>query len=216
MGNAWKDFKGKETPATNQLSPNLENYLRKGKILLDLGCGYGRFSSYFKDCGCTVYGIDINANCIEQAKENSDNEGIIFEVQDAAKTNYRDNLFDVIVSQAVLGTMELSLRQDVLKEVFRILKPEGIFHLGEFGRKENYEEKYAEMAKITGEYGTHIKYFPDGTERFRTHHFEKQELEDLISVSGLKIIRTEELMFRTISGKIQQGYIVFSTKQEER
>ena len=211
-GNAWKKFKGKETPATNQLSPNLDEYFKQGAVLLDLGCGYGRFSSYFRDCGCKVYGIDINANCIEQAKKNPDNQGIIFEVQDATKTTYQNNMFDIIVSQAVLGTMELSLRQDVLREVSRILKPKGVFHLGEFGRKENYEKKYTEMAKITGEYGTHIKYFPDGTERFRTHHFERKELEDLVSGCGLKLIKTEEPKFQTISGKIQQGYIVFATK----
>lgn len=107
--------------------------------------------------------------------------------------------------------MSLDDRENLLRECSRILKPKGVIQIAEFGLTQNKEE-YLEHAKATGEYGTVIVKNPDGSERFRTHNFAREELEQLITQAKLQVLYDESLDFTTVSGSKHPGHIFLCQK----
>jgi ubiquinone/menaquinone biosynthesis C-methylase UbiE len=210
--NEWKNMKGKEVPSTSEYSEKLLDYLLPNKVVLDIGCGYGRLSLIIKEKGCRVYGIDINKNAIKEAKNNPNLESVKFSVQDAKRTNFSNNFFDVVVSQAVLACMDKKERRKVLKEVYRILKPEGILSISEFGMKSADKLRYEKDALITKEYGTVIVGSNRNAQKFRTHNFNKAELKLLLKETRFKIIHYENPGFVTIHDNQHPGHIFICQK----
>lgn len=103
-----------------ELSGNL-----KDKVVLDAGCGDGWYSAQMIDAGAKVYGTDYSGKAISFAK-------II--VPDAEFTDgslldlpYEDDFFDVIFSFQVLEHIPPSDLPQAIKEVYRVLKPGGLF-----------------------------------------------------------------------------------------
>ncbi len=209
----WKQFEGKKVVATSQFSGKIFDFLPNTGKVLDLGCGNGRLSKQIKDKGYEVWGIDVNKDAINVAKNDSDLFGIIFSVQDATKMEYEDNFFDGVIEQAVLACMDKSDRQLVLREIYRIIKKGGILSIGEFGMKPNREEKYKADALIAGEYGTMIIRKEDGTEWFRSHNFTQEELEELIKEAGFEIIDYMNPVFKTFHGNPQPGHQYLAKKK---
>ncbi|HLA23250.1 MAG TPA: methyltransferase domain-containing protein [Candidatus Nanoarchaeia archaeon] len=210
---SWQKMKGKNVPSTSHLSERILEYLRPKSAVLDLGCGFGRLSGFFDARGFEVYGIDINDLAIEEAKRNEELQRVRFSVQDATNTNFTNDFFCGIVSQAVLACMSLEDRKKVLRECCRVLEPRGVIQIAEFGLIENKEE-YFEHAKITGEYGTVIVKNQDDSEKFRTHNFAKEELESLITEVKLQILHYENPDFITISKNQHPGHIFICQKSD--
>lgn len=100
----------------------IEKYVDlKGKRILDLGCGIGRYSQNFKDLGGEVFGLDVDEEKIEIAKKI--NPGINFLASRAENLPFSDNFFDVIFVNEVLEHVEDDKK--AVKELFRTLKPGG-------------------------------------------------------------------------------------------
>jgi demethylmenaquinone methyltransferase/2-methoxy-6-polyprenyl-1,4-benzoquinol methylase len=92
--------------------------LKRGSLILDVGCGTGDLLRELKRSGLDSVGIDLSLNMI---KEN-DNLGSI--VQGIAENlPFKDNCFDGVVSGFSLRNF-VSL-DDFFKEAFRIIKPGG-------------------------------------------------------------------------------------------
>ena len=115
----WENF---ETKIVNELIDV------KGKVVLDLGCGGGRYALLVYKKAKKIIGIDISDNLIEIAKEKlSPAMPIEFLVADATNTCFKDKYFVVVVS---LGMFEyLEDPSPFLVEINRILKPGGEFLL---------------------------------------------------------------------------------------
>lgn len=107
-------------------------YFDKSDNILDVGTGCGRFAigAYTKGYK-NMSGIDMNARFIERAREISSHKScnIDFFVQNAEHTTFKDKTFETVIftsdgfSQIPGNDNKLS----VLKEIYRIMKPEGIF-----------------------------------------------------------------------------------------
>jgi len=110
----------KRANAVERLIPNK---LRKGRIL-DLGCGRIPFfliNTKFKE----KYGVDPSLKRI-------DSQNMIlkkFFLDHKTKLPFKNNFFDVIIMLAVFEHIEPNHLTDILKEIKRILKPNGIFIL---------------------------------------------------------------------------------------
>lgn len=93
---------------------------------LDLGCGDGlsaRFvSSYFPKT--KYFGLDISKNSIEKAKQRN-LPGADFRLYDGVTIPFEDNTFDVVFMACVMHHIVPSLRDNILKEIKRILKENG-------------------------------------------------------------------------------------------
>lgn len=109
-----------------------EKYISKNDKVLDLGCGAGRTTiNLFKNGYNNIIGLDIADKLINYAKDYSSTHklNINFVVGNATKLEYEDNTFDVVIfsfngMQCIPG---LENRRNVLKEVYRVLKPGGYY-----------------------------------------------------------------------------------------
>jgi ubiquinone/menaquinone biosynthesis C-methylase UbiE len=107
-----------EVPATTSLIDNV-----KGKNVLDLGCGTGMHTKILKRRGADVWGLDISPKMIEIAR--NDIKGVDFKVGSANKLPYKPKFFDIVV--AGLCVSYFKNLDKALKEVYRVLKKDGIF-----------------------------------------------------------------------------------------
>lgn len=97
----------------------------QGKVL-EIGCGGGAFCRAIKKhrTDLKVIGCDINQKVLQVAKKIDG--GIIYKQADVYQLPFKDNSFEVAVSFDVWEHLEFP--EKAFKEVFRVLKPEGIFH----------------------------------------------------------------------------------------
>lgn len=111
-----------------------------GTIVLDIGCNDGSLGSLLNDKGCVVYGVDVVGELVDIAKD----RGILAEVGNAENLPFGGDKFDAVVMAEVME--HLYNPDDALREVVRVLKPNGLFlgsvphskgYLGE-GKKADY------------------------------------------------------------------------------
>jgi SAM-dependent methyltransferase len=111
------------------LSEKVDN---KAFQFLDFGCGDGALAQWFYQYfpQAHYFGVDISAESIAVAK-NKNIKGAQFEVFDGIKLPFPDNTFDSCMAACVFHHIDASLHGEVLKEILRVLKPQGIFYLWE-------------------------------------------------------------------------------------
>ncbi|MBO4686919.1 MAG: class I SAM-dependent methyltransferase [Clostridiales bacterium] len=96
-----------------------------GEKVLDLGCGYGSYTEYFRSIGGCVTGVDGASAMIELAKEKYPDSA--FDVVDMTEAlPFENESFDIVFCNQVL--MDIEPVEHVLAEVVRVLKPGGIFY----------------------------------------------------------------------------------------
>ena len=95
--------------------------LQDGALMLDHGCGRGHFSSMFTNLGYQVASADI----LEEALSTLDSDKKA--VCNLAKLPYKDNTFDGVLSLDVFEHLRPNTMDTVINEVFRVLKPGGVF-----------------------------------------------------------------------------------------
>lgn len=109
--------------------------IKKGDVVIDLGSGAGNDCFVArKETGETgkVIGIDFTEAMIAKARENADKLGfhnVEFRLGDIEKMPVSSNMADVIVSNCVLNLVPN--KNNVLKEIFRVLKPEAHFSISD-------------------------------------------------------------------------------------
>lgn len=97
-----------------------KHYLKgKQKKILDLACGAGR--DYFKNYG-EVVGVDLIKGPLIIAKKNYQ------QVIQAGISSlpFPDNYFDYVVSSDIFGHIRLQDKDNIIKEILRVLKPGGL------------------------------------------------------------------------------------------
>ena len=104
------------------LMPLLPN--RNDLTVVDLGCGTGFFTELLSTRYDQVIGIDISAKMLEFTKGNRSDD-IRLVAGDAFKMPFQDNSIDCIYSNLVIQWC--NPLDEAVKEVFRVLKPGGLF-----------------------------------------------------------------------------------------
>tara|TARA_Y100000034_G_scaffold79823_1_gene95818 strand:+ start:25609 stop:26226 length:618 start_codon:yes stop_codon:yes gene_type:complete len=97
-----------------------------GEKILDLGCGPGRDSVYFKEKGFNPVCVDLSKEMIDLCKEKDLQAYQI----DLENISFKNNSFDGIWAYASLLHILKKNLPCVLLEIKRILKTNGIFYLG--------------------------------------------------------------------------------------
>lgn len=95
------------------------SYFNHCSRILDIGCGLGRFLSFFPK---KSIGIDINVDSIEKCKQN----GLQAIKSDVTKLPFENETFDGIRCSHIIEHFLPQEVYKVLKEVARVLKPGGI------------------------------------------------------------------------------------------
>jgi ubiquinone/menaquinone biosynthesis C-methylase UbiE len=102
------------------------------KRVLDLGCGTGRHLIFLAGKKFDVYGFDISEHGIKIAKKWLKRQGLKanFKVGNIyKKLPYKNNYFDAIISTQTLHHGKIIEIRKLLKEMKRILKPNGLIFI---------------------------------------------------------------------------------------
>jgi len=101
--------------------------LRDEKIL-DIGCGRGWQLAKLIRWGASaenLFGIDLLSDQVERAKHNLPPQ-VILEVGSAAYLDHPDETFDIVLQFTVFSSiLQDKMREDVAREMLRVLKPTG-------------------------------------------------------------------------------------------
>ena len=108
--------------------------VKDSEHVLDIGCGTGLTSlKFLQAADCTVHGIDLSQDMLDIWKhkmEKLDLAGrVTMELGDITNLELEDSIFDIVASTVTLH--HIVDKQPVIDKIYRILKPDGRFILGE-------------------------------------------------------------------------------------
>ena len=160
----------------------------KGNSVLDFGTGSGYIALLLASLGYSVKGIDIdNLADIENPEINETmkyDQALIWPIFEKKYSNlkfihyynneipFKDNLFDGVVAYAVLEHIPDNEIPGVMKEIKRVLKPNGYFFVSRLPRKLAYVEYLAKLLGI----GHHNRLYGD------------KEIDNIFKVYDFEII----------------------------
>lgn len=109
--------------------------LGTGQRVLDVGCGTGTLALIAKEAapGAEVVGIDADEEMLARARAKRGAQDIRFDRGMADELPYEDASFDRVLSTLVFHHLRRPVKQRAAREIARVLKPGGRFHLGDFG-----------------------------------------------------------------------------------
>lgn len=116
------------TTEESQEIPRMLN-LDPSSYVMEIGCGSGGYALYLaENVGCRLIGLDTNAPGVHNANQLAARAGLgdraRFRQCDASqRLPFEDSSFDAVFSNDVM--CHLPGRLDVLREIFRLLKPGG-------------------------------------------------------------------------------------------
>jgi 2-polyprenyl-6-hydroxyphenyl methylase/3-demethylubiquinone-9 3-methyltransferase len=90
-----------------------------GRVVLDLGCGKGRFSRALLARGARIVGLDLSQGMIAEAG------GIHRVLATARRLPFRPQCFDGIIAVEVFEHLDAKAQETVLLEARRVLRPSG-------------------------------------------------------------------------------------------
>jgi ubiquinone/menaquinone biosynthesis C-methylase UbiE len=106
--------------------------------LLDVGCGTGTLTQMLAQSEPTVSitGLDADLNALKQAKAKltTMSKRVTFEQGFAQEMSFKNASFDVAVSSLFFHHLDRQQKLEVLKEIRRVLKPEGQLHIADWGK----------------------------------------------------------------------------------
>jgi ubiquinone/menaquinone biosynthesis C-methylase UbiE len=111
--------------------------IRPGERVLDLGCGTGTLTIMVKQTipGAEVIGVDGDFEVLHIAEGKGNQAGVNITWDHALATDlpYPDNSFDRVLSSLVIHHLTIEDKLQAFREVFRVLRPNGEFHIVDFG-----------------------------------------------------------------------------------
>jgi len=117
-----------------------EARLAPGLRLLDVGCGTGSLAVLVRHehPGVEVVALDPDPKALAIARRKAERArvDVRFEQGYGDALPFGGESFDRVTSSLMLHHLELATRRAMLREILRVLRPGGSFHLLDFGRSE--------------------------------------------------------------------------------
>jgi ubiquinone/menaquinone biosynthesis C-methylase UbiE len=104
--------------------------LESDSQILDLCCGSGQATEFLLKFSQNVTGLDASPLSLRRARHNVPNATYVEAF--AEDMPFTDNLFDVVHTSAALHEMQPEQLRKIIQEVYRVLKPGGVFTLVDF------------------------------------------------------------------------------------
>ncbi|MEH2043623.1 class I SAM-dependent methyltransferase [Nostoc sp.] len=98
--------------------------------VLDLCCGSGQTTEFLVKFSQNVTGLDASPKSLQRARQNVPLASYVEAF--AEKMPFADNLFDVVHISVALHEMQPQQLRKIISEVYRVLKPGGVFTLVDF------------------------------------------------------------------------------------
>ena len=184
-----------------------KKYVDINKSVLDIGCGYGRTLKELYDLGYrNLIGIDFSKKMIDRAWNLY--SYINFYVGNGNELSFDDSSIDSVILLGVLTCIpNKSNQEQLIKEIYRILKPSGILYINDFLLNDSlmYLDRYDKYKDKYGDYG--IFETADGGV-FR--HHTKEYLENLLN--GFIEEKVKTLTYTTMNGHKSNGIYYIGRK----
>ena len=181
---------------------------QNGQIILDACCGYGSVSKRLLDeiekehLDTRIVLLDNSELQLSRAKEDIKGQGVDFILSDVREIPFSDNHFDTVVNKMGLHEVDKESQEQMLKEIFRVIKPGGKVVIWELALDENTQSIFSEIIKKKDEisgFDSLVKnrHFPKRTEvisGLTNSGFENAKVEHDISPKLSIRNRKEELV----------------------
>jgi len=124
----------------------LTSYIKKGQKVLDLGCGTGALTLRAAKKGAKVKGIDINPQMLEISQKRAIKKNLIQNIElcemgVAELGSEESESYEVVMSGLCFSELSEDELIYTLKEIKRILKPEGLLLIADEVRPKNISRK---------------------------------------------------------------------------
>ena len=109
-----------------------QNMLHEGMKVLDVGCGLGTQTRFMARKGILATGIDISQTAISKAREQLLRERDLianFVVGDVGRMPMPKASFEFVYDRGCYHHLSVEQRQEYVKEVARVLVPQGVLHM---------------------------------------------------------------------------------------
>lgn len=147
----------------------------KGKKILELAAGIGRFTSHFSTVADHVTAVDFVPHFIE-AQEKRNNVALI--CSDVMDLTFEENCFDFIFFNGLLMYLEDDEMELLLHRIARWLKPSGELFFREScdlkrsgPKKSGYHVNYRSLAEYDMAVKKHFKLVKEGNIKTYVYHF---------------------------------------------
>jgi len=163
----------------------------KGPKVLELGCGTGRYAIPFAKLGFDYTGIDITPAMLEVARKKAKKEHLNLKLleMDAHNLKFERNTFDSVFCDR---TFKFFQPIKVLKEVYRVLKPDGIIIIDTEAKQlvANKIPFIGAINLITTSKSHTVNIGLGPPER----HYSKEEMRGIFKVAGFRILEIENIV----------------------
>jgi ubiquinone/menaquinone biosynthesis C-methylase UbiE len=226
----WETLPAKDIIGRNAVpGDELLKILPAQAAILDLGCGTGEMAEYLSGQGYKVTGIDINRDAITQNK--SKPTKVNYVLGDIAKLlPFADGSFEAITTSFTILNIMPPIREKLVSELGRILKPGGLVWVNEPLVSQDYAARY-ELSRPFVDNDHDFVVFKEGTAASSiqtpeqmsqaaragkvarvTHHFTMEELEELFN--DYEIIYSHQTQTASPNSKsaMEMAIIVFQLK----
>jgi cyclopropane fatty-acyl-phospholipid synthase-like methyltransferase len=190
-------------------------YSIKAQRILDIGAGDGTNLIFLAKQGFQAHGLEISKEGVKKARKNAKQENCLVHVLEADMFDslpYKDGFFDAVYSYQTINHGELRQIQDLLKEIYRVLRQGGIFSVKTIERKSFRAKKSGKDVYIDKEGGKRYRmidkytFVPmQGNEKGLVHYF--------FSEAQLKR-EVCKLGFRCLDSKAAERYIIQNYKKK--
>ncbi len=110
--------------------------IEKNTEVLDLCCGAGQTTKILVQFSDRVTGLDISPVALAKAAKNVPQATYV--EGEAQNMPWADNRFDLVHTSVALHEMNPQELEQILREVYRVLKPGGVFTLVDFHQPTNW------------------------------------------------------------------------------
>lgn len=173
------------------LLPRIASHLPTDNIL-EIACGYGRWTQYLKDLCNRLVVIDLSAECIQACKQRfSDSSHIEYHVNDGKCLDMiSDSSVDFVFSFDSLVHADESVMDAYLSQFPRILKKDGVvvIHHSNLGE---YRTRYSRIRRIPKLEGALIRLGMLESAHWRDPSVDAEKVESLAEKHGLRCISQE-------------------------
>lgn len=141
VANVFDDMLGRSIPGYENMRETVIRMIApivtNGGYVLDLGCSHGEMiAKLIKDLGLSTYvnyvGVDSSTAMVSKARQRfADDERVTIVHADIADAEMQRLRYDIVLSVLTLQFIPIEHRQDILKQIYDSLTPNGCFILVE-------------------------------------------------------------------------------------
>ena len=134
----YAPFMKKDKGVYDNVCEYIRPYLNRNMNVLELACGSGQLSFNLSKYAKNWIGTDFSEQMILEARKRGEN--LTFEVADATSLSFSDGEFNCVVIANALHIMPEP--DEAMREIYRVLKPNGILSAPTFLWKEGTQSKF--------------------------------------------------------------------------